>query len=180
MNTRKKGPAGSPGPHGDPHGTWNDLARMCPVTGVAIAQPATNISAILTRKLTLRLSSSHARKIEDEAARHRVSVGWLLRHLVIRYLEGLTPIGMGDAKGGRPRRALPSSLNIPDQAEKMQREFSRLACSLYDGFRSDGCEIIESVKRTNFALKELSHPWATYDIVSQAIRSTGRFRKSKG
>lgn len=61
--------------------------------------------------------------------------------------------------------------------EKLKAEYREQVFSLFDDFRMKGHTITESIKLTNSALKRVSHPWATYDIVSSTLRSSGRLRK---
>lgn len=63
------------------------------------------------------------------------------------------------------------------QVEQSQAEFRETVCTIFDSMVAAGLEIKEAVRRTNLTLKEQKHPWATHDIVSQVLRSTGRFRK---
>jgi hypothetical protein len=67
----------------------------------------------------------------------------------------------------------------PDLVAKRQAEFSVEVCALFDGFRKQGFDMRESTKRTNYALKEKNHPWATYEVIASVLRETGRFRKPR-
>jgi hypothetical protein len=132
------------------------------------------------KKLTVRIAPDIADKLQARADKHRVSVAWIVRHLVFRYLDGCAPdLPEFTSRATGALRGSASPSPGKSEAEKMQAEFTRLACSLFDSYRADGFDVLESAKRANFALKARSHPWATYDIVAQAIRSTGRFRRQK-
>ena len=68
---------------------------------------------------------------------------------------------------------------LRDQVEQNQAEFRETVCRIFDELTGQGLEVKEAVKRTNSALKDQGHPWATHGIVSQVLRSMGRFRKLK-
>jgi hypothetical protein len=61
--------------------------------------------------------------------------------------------------------------------EEAQATFSEKVCSLFDTFTAQGVEAKEAIRLTNSALKEESHPWATYEAVSSELRKAGRFRR---
>jgi hypothetical protein len=136
----------------------------------------------MEKKLTVRIAPDLADKLQARADHHRVSVSWIVRHLVLRYLDGFAPDLPVEEKLAIPAwRGLPVNGSTGEtHLEEMQAEFTRLACTLFDAYRAEGCDVTESTKRANFALKARKHPWATYDVVCHAIRSTGRFRKQKG
>ena len=72
-----------------------------------------------------------------------------------------------------------------DPAELHRRQerndsFTADVLEIFDGFIAAGLDAKEATKRTNFALKEKSCPWATYEIVAGVIRSAGRYRRQKG
>ncbi|KAB0669680.1 hypothetical protein F6V30_12830 [Oryzomonas sagensis] len=62
------------------------------------------------------------------------------------------------------------------EREQAKADFSKEVCSIYDSLIDQGFTSAEAVKRTNFALKSVSHPWATHDLVKRTLRAEGRFR----
>ena len=80
-------------------------------------------------------------------------------------------------------RVSSSMIKIHDLAEIADREkfvngFSKDVCTLFDGFIVQGCDVKESVKRSNASMKELGHPWATFYQVERTLRAAGRLRKT--
>lgn len=159
------------------------------------------------KKISLRLDTDLVERLEDYALRERVPVSFVLRHLVIRFLEQRSPspwqplhsppvgvAGMQAAtadvspRGNGKQAAIAASVpsrpvvaewrrDLPN-VDKFEADFRAAACSLFDGFIAAGLDVKEATKRTNFALKDKKHPWATFDIVSKALRDAGRFRKA--
>ena len=71
----------------------------------------------------------------------------------------------------------------PGESKALAEEranFRQRCCSLFDGFIRQGLDVKEATKRTNFAMKDKGHPWATFDVISKELRDAGRFRKVKG
>ncbi len=69
----------------------------------------------------------------------------------------------------------------PDEVlrrEQRLTEFREKVFDLFDGFIMKGHSVKESISLSNLALKDIQHPWASYDIISQLLRSTGRLRKN--
>jgi hypothetical protein len=64
-----------------------------------------------------------------------------------------------------------------------QRQFlenyQKTVCALFDELVEKGLPRNEAVKRTNAALKDRQHPWATHDLISTTLRAEGRFRMKK-
>lgn len=124
------------------------------------------------KKISLRLDTELVERLEDYAGRERVPVSHVLRHLVMRFFSD-------PAKGEvRPPPAW-RGVAGPDLSAKRQAEFSTEVCALFDEFRKQGLDMRESTKRTNHALKEKNHPWATYEVVASVLRETGRFRRPR-
>ena len=130
--------------------------------------------AILGKKITLRLDYEIVDRLQDFANRERVPMSYVLRHLILRFLEG--------GKLTDEKRALPARTGTPSPArvERLQDEFRDEACAIFDDLRKQGYDMKEASKRTNFALKAKNHPWATYEVVTSVLRGAGRFRKLKG
>jgi hypothetical protein len=61
-----------------------------------------------------------------------------------------------------------------------QEAFRSKVCGSFDEFRDQGLDAKEAIKRTNSALKEAGHPWASYAVVSEVLRAAGRLRKRRG
>lgn len=122
------------------------------------------------KKLSLRLDGDLVERLEDYASRERVPVSWVLRHLVLRFLSS-------PDKDDKPARSALPRVAAPDAITREQNDFRDRCCALFDGFRAQGLDARESAKRTNFALKEKRHPWATYEVVADVLRKEGRFRK---
>lgn len=66
------------------------------------------------------------------------------------------------------------------EVERLQAAFRDEVCEIFDGFRVQGLDVKEAVKRTNSTLKARQHPWATFETVQKVLRSEGRFRRQKG
>ncbi len=129
----------------------------------------------LDKKITLRLDGDLVDRLQDRATRQRVPLSFILRNMVIRYLEApkeaddpAAPCPAGGSWRGKP------------DVEKHRREFRETICDLFDGFISQGLDVKEATRRTNFAMKGKRHPWATFDVIARELRHTGRFRKTKG
>jgi hypothetical protein len=131
--------------------------------------------ANMQEKVTLRLDGYLADRLRTRAARERVPLSVVLRHLVIRFLEG-KPVDERPAfprPTGDGRRVLAASVDE-------RQAFREDVCALFDDFRGQGLDVKEATRRTNFALKAKQHPWATHDVVSKALRDCGRFRTVRG
>lgn len=124
------------------------------------------------KKLSLRLDWELAERLQDYASRERVPVSYVLRHLVLRFLSDPTK---------ETHRNPPVRAGVPgaDLIARRQSEFSAQVFALFDDFRSQGHDARESAKRTNFALKAKKHPWATYEVIADILRQSGRFRKGR-
>lgn len=71
----------------------------------------------------------------------------------------------------------------PNQVEKRENfknDFHKAVFYHFDSFIDQGLEPKEAVKRTNKALKDAEHPWATYDVVRTILSASGRLKKQKG
>lgn len=121
------------------------------------------------KKISLRLDNDLVKRLEGYAARERVPVSYVLRHLVIRFLEQSPSPPVRPVIAGWRRES-------PDVG-KFEAEFRAAVCALFDGFIAAGLDEKEATRRTNSALKERKHPWATYDVVLKVLRDEGRFRK---
>ena len=127
----------------------------------------------LEKKISLRLDTGLIDRLQGRADQERIPLSYLLRHLVIRFLE-------------EKQTTLPAFLvatgnrTISEgRADQLQEEFAKEVCSLFDGFRKQGLEVKEAAKRTNFALKAKNHPWATYEVVAGVLRDARRFRTKR-
>ncbi len=137
------------------------------------------------RKISLRLDVDLVDDLQAFADRERVPVSFVLRHLVLRFLRPSPPpslIAAGEVE--RPGRFAPEGAEarrqaISKRAEREKADFDEKVLALFDGFRSQGLDAREAAKRTNFALKERNHPWATYEVIADVIRKAGRFRKER-
>lgn len=135
---------------------------------------------VMLTKISLRLDIDLIDRLQVRANHERVPVSYILRHLVLRYLGDLqeikepAPLRTGVNPGARGR------LWTPPDPDKLLVEFRKECCALFDGFRDQGFDMGEATRRTNFALKAKSHPWATYEVVAKAIRDCGRFRTVRG
>ena len=127
------------------------------------------------KKLTFRLDTALVDRLETLAGRERVPLSYVLRNMVLRFLA---PDRECPSDAGRTLPAL-RGVPGPDLAAKRQAEFSAEVCALFDGFRSQGLDVREAAKRSNFALKAKRHPWATYETVADVLRKAGRFRKDR-
>ncbi len=138
------------------------------------------------KKISLRLDSELADKLENYAVNERVPVSFVLRHLVLRFFASpllnfggllwvLLPLAASLQK--RPTSA---ALRRRCRAELEKTSFEKKVCTLFDDFRGIGLDTKEAAKRTNFALKDQKHPWASYEVIADIIRKSGRFRKQKG
>ncbi|GFO63241.1 hypothetical protein GMPD_11600 [Geomonas paludis] len=127
------------------------------------------------RKISLRLDADLADRLQLRADRERVPVSCLLRHLVVRLLDGSE---VTEKTAPAPWRS-ETPQHLKSRAEQLQAEFMVEVCTAFDGFIRQGCDPKEATKRTNFALKARKHPWATYEVVAGVLRKAGRFRKPK-
>lgn len=69
-----------------------------------------------------------------------------------------------------------------DLQERQEREeyfqwFEREASEIYDSCISQGMDEKEAIRSTRAALKNKEYAFATYDIVKDTLRKTGRFQK---
>lgn len=71
-----------------------------------------------------------------------------------------------------------SPAEVFDTLER-QELFRNDVLRIFDELVSQGVEVKEAVKRTNRAMKEQKHPWATHDLVSRVLSSSGRFKKRR-
>ena len=135
------------------------------------------------KKISLRLDSLLAEKLEDYASHERVPVSFVLRHLVLRFFAAPLPELRGTALGTSPTSRFSSEKADQRRSAAAVRtesaiaEFNKLVCSLFDDFRGNGLDVKEAAKRTNFAMKEKKHPWATYEVIASVLRKSGRFRR---
>jgi hypothetical protein len=128
------------------------------------------------KKISLRLDTFLADRLQDCADRERVPVSYLLRHLVLRFVNEPA----SGEKQALPARRGVSAETLLTRAEKLQAEFSSDVCSTFDALRRQGYDRKEAAKRTNYALKAKNHPWATYEIIEGVLRQAGRMREKKG
>jgi hypothetical protein len=128
----------------------------------------------LHRKISLRLDTDLADRLQVRADQERVPVSYLLRHLVLRLLADSQP-----EKAPSPswRREAPAVLKT--RTEQLQEDFRVTVCSTFDALVKQGCDPKEATKRTNSALKAKNHPWATHEVIMGVLRKEGRFRKAK-
>ena len=133
----------------------------------------------LDKKISLRLDGRLCEKLQDFASRERVPVSSVVRHLVLRFFDGKQSPSTAPFLGPVPS-VRSSGLTLPTRVEQLHAEFRKTVCALFDGFQAQGLDAKEAAKRTNFALKEKNHPWATYETVAGVLRKAGRFRKAKG
>ena len=64
-----------------------------------------------------------------------------------------------------------------EERQRVRDEYSSKVCDLFDDFLGQGHDVKASVRLTNSALKAQGHPWATHNLVTDALRAAGRFRK---
>ena len=144
------------------------------------------VKPLTDKKISLRLDSELADKLENYAVNERVPVSFVLRHLVLRFFASPAPEFRGSALGTSPTSRFSSEK--ADQrrsaaavrADLEKTSFEKKVCALFDDFRGIGLDTKEAAKRTNFALKDQKHPWASYEVIADIIRKSGRFRKQKG
>jgi hypothetical protein len=149
----------------------------------------------MEKKISLRLDVELVDGLQAFADRERVPLSYVLRHLVLRFLRpdpsaalrGWAPLGevSTQEKAGRQSRFAAEGAEArrsaaSDRAKREQALFDEKVFALFDGFRQQGLDMKEATKRTNYALKEKNHPWATYEVVADVLRKSGRFRKPKG
>lgn len=87
-----------------------------------------------------------------------------------RFIDIKSRSAMSQAKAHDPGRRL--------AVEKSQADFQDQVCALFDDFTRQGHDRKTAVRLTNSALKGQNHPWASYETITQVLRSSGRFRKS--
>lgn len=75
------------------------------------------------------------------------------------------------------QRVLDADQHAKNKADR--KAYSERICALFDDFIGQGLTRNEAISRTNSSLKEQKHPWASYDLVKQTLRDSGRFRKQK-
>ena len=121
----------------------------------------------MEKKISLRLDLDLAEKLQACADRERVPLSFVFRHLVLRFLQSSVD------KTGSFRKAEKE----PDEVQRLQVEFQKQVCALYDGFVSSGSDEKSALSMTNLALKGRSHPWANYEAVRTVLRGSGRFRR---
>jgi predicted transcriptional regulator len=138
------------------------------------------------KKITVRLDDDLVEGLQEFADKERVPVSQVIRHLVLRFLRPPPAVPAGNIQAGAPggdkgrfplETAEARRIALSDKAERENRVFREKCLTLFDGFQSQGLDAKEAAKRTNFALKEKKHPWATYEIVADVLRKEGRFRK---
>lgn len=130
------------------------------------------------RKISLRLDSDLAERLQMRADRERVPVSHLLRHLILRLLGELQQPETAPSSSPSPSWRKESAAALKTRSEQLRDEFRAEVCSMFDNLVKQGCDSKEATKRINFTLKVRKHPWATYEVISSVIRKTGRFRKS--
>jgi len=148
----------------------------------------------MEKKISLRLDAELVDSLQALADRERVPLSYVLRHLVLRFLRpdppgalrGWVPLGAVSTQaqaGGQSRFAAEGAearrIAASDRAKREQALFEEKVFALFDGFREQGLDMKEATKRTNYALKEKKHPWATYEVIADVLRKSGRFRKPK-
>jgi uncharacterized protein (UPF0335 family) len=139
----------------------------------------------MDKKVSLRLDAGIVDRLQAYADKERVPVSYVLRHLVIRFLAGppapcagVPALGQipGDRSRFAPEQADTRRVAVAAHADREKAKFLGEVCTIFDAFRSQGFDVKESARRTNFALKAKSHPWATYEVIADLLRKTGRFR----
>jgi hypothetical protein len=143
------------------------------------------VKNLADKKISLRLDTDLADKLEGYAAKERVPVSFVLRHLVLRFFASPLPEFRGSALGTTPKgrfsseeAALRRSAALA-RTERDNAEFETRVFTLFDNFTGQGFDMKEAAKRTNFAMKEKKHPWATYEVIASVLRKSGRFRRVK-
>jgi len=143
------------------------------------------VKMLADKKISLRLDTDLADKLEGYASHERVPVSFVLRHLVLRFFAGPLPDLRGSALGASSKGRFASEesarrrVALGARAEVANVEFEKRVCALFDDFRGQGLDMKEAAKRTNFALKAKNDPWATYEVIASVLRKAGRFRRSK-
>lgn len=103
------------------------------------------------------------------------------RHFV-RLLESLA--GLFHILDGKEKSTLSQvkvlSPSGQEQAAANRALCQETACKVFDGLIRQGLDIKEATKRTNKTLKATGHPWASFEVVSDLLRKSGRFRRMKG
>jgi hypothetical protein len=90
-----------------------------------------------------------------------------------RFIDIKTRSASAQAKAGNV------DLDETARRDRVGEEFSVQVCAIYDELISQAVTPLEAVRRTNSALKERKHPWATYDTIQRVLRSSGRFKKPR-
>jgi hypothetical protein len=121
----------------------------------------------LEKKISLRLDLELVEWLQACADRERVPLSFVFRHLVLRFRENSVE------KTGSFRKAEKE----PAAFAKMEVDFQKEVCALYDGFLSSGSDEKSALSLTNLTLKGKLHPWANYEAVRTVLRGAGRFRQ---
>jgi hypothetical protein len=95
------------------------------------------------RKISLRLDADLADRLQLRADRERVPVSCLLRHLVVRLLDGSQ---VTEKASPAPWRKEPPQ-NLKTRTEQLQADFMTEVCSTYDRFIGQGHDPKEATKR---------------------------------
>jgi len=139
------------------------------------------------KKISFRLDTDLVNGLQSFADRERVPLSYVLRHLVIRFLSPSSTapgLCLGAVPIARKKPALEPSKTrcdaISEKAERDRVDFRNRVFAHFDGFRGQGFDMKEAAKRANSALKAEGHCWATYEVVADVLRKSGRFRKAKG
>lgn len=65
------------------------------------------------------------------------------------------------------------------RVEEQKDDFAKSVSDLFMTLIDRGVDSKEAVKRTNQALKEQGHPWASYDVIRSTLSSSGCLREAK-
>lgn len=127
------------------------------------------------RKISLRLDTDLADRLQSRADSERVPVSHILRHLVLRLLgEPQAPVN-APAPSWRKE---PAQI-LKTRTEQLQEDFRMAVCSTFDDLVKQGYDPKEATKRTNSFLKAKNNPWATHEVIMGVLRKAGRLRKPK-
>ena len=96
-----------------------------------------------------------------------------------RFLESMTDLLRCSGHKARIKNSVNEPIDPEKLAEqaKFKQSFANQICTLFDGFIDQGLTRNQAISRTNSAMKEQNHPWASYDIVKDVLRKNLRFRK---
>jgi hypothetical protein len=67
-------------------------------------------------------------------------------------------------------------LSERERIQKLQEDFDKKVCSIFDALRREGVGVREAIKKTNSALKAENYPHSTYELVICHLRAVGKLR----